>query len=63
MIVLSNLPKATTQNAETEWSLAEGGCLQESNRRTGIWTENSETDGNVKVYEPGILSVRRLDLV
>ena len=27
----SNLPKATTQNAKTEWSLTGGGRLQESN--------------------------------
>ena len=28
-----NLPKATTQNAKTEWSFTGCGCLQESNHK------------------------------
>ena len=31
--------------------------------KTGILTENSETDGKSEDYEPDILSVKRLDLV
>ena len=33
LAVQSNLPKATTQNAQTQWSLTGGGLLRESNHR------------------------------